>query len=190
MPDLGCFDGFTASFIRSRARKLIGKAGFRPSDLYDLIQEFALDLVQRRPRYDPRKGTWEAFVIVVCENRAASLLAHRRAAMRTPEREERSLNCAPSQGRCPESLSDVSEAQHRQRTGQRFWTHEEAVDFQLDVAQALNPLPPEARTLCQGLMAGSISEVARQRGVSRQSLYRQVAPIRRQFENAGLSLYV
>lgn len=71
---LDCFDEFTIRFIRSKVRQLIGRAGLTEADRDDLLQEFALDLIQRRQQFDPRFGTWEAFVVVVCENRLATIL--------------------------------------------------------------------------------------------------------------------
>lgn len=191
-PILDCFCDFTARFICAKARRLIGRAGFRQSDLEDLIQELVLDLWKRREHFDPQKGSWEAFVVVVCENGTASILAHRQAALRSPKHEYGSLNCSVSDanGRCTEADVDVVESQHCIRTCQRFVTHEEASEVELDVSRALDQLDPQSQELCKRLMVSSISDVARETGVSRQNIYRQIATIRQHFESAGLRVYI
>ena len=189
---LDCFDAFTARFIRAKARKLIGRAGFRESDREDLIQEFALDLLKRRKHFDPRVATWEAFVVVVCENCLVTILAHRLAAMRSPNREDGSLNCPlpGATGTCTEAGAIVPESQHCLRTCQRHLTDEAAFGVVHDVAHVLEQLPRQQRELCQRLMESSVSEVARETGVSRTELYRRIGHILQRFERAGLRAYL
>ena len=62
------------------------------TDRENLIQEFVLDVPERRKHFDPRSGTWETFVVVVCENCLATILERRQAEMRSRAREEGSLD--------------------------------------------------------------------------------------------------
>lgn len=89
---LDAIDPFASRFIRGKVRQLIGQAGFTRQDRDDLLQEFAIDLLRRKRHFDPAAASWEAFVIVVCENRYAALIQHRRRSMRDPRRLDGSLD--------------------------------------------------------------------------------------------------
>jgi RNA polymerase sigma factor (sigma-70 family) len=185
---LDCFDEFTARFIGGKVKKLIGRAGLQESDREDLIQKFALDLLKRRKRFDPKKATWEGFVVVVCENRAAAIFKHQLAAMRSRKREDGSLNC---RGRgangCDMEAGAIPESQHCLRTCQRPRTHNDA-DIVYDVAEVLEQLPPQERALCHRLMKGSVSDVAQETGESRTKIYRRIGLIRERFKHLRVYL--
>ncbi len=73
---------YAHDLIRSKARTLIGKAGFTSADCEDIEQELALDLLVRLENYDPRKSKRSTFMARVVEHRIATLLEERRAACR------------------------------------------------------------------------------------------------------------
>lgn len=131
-------------------------------------------------------------MVVVCENRFATILAHRWAAMRSPTREGGSLNRPhrDADGNSIDAGSLVPASQHDLRTGQHHRTHEEMFDLAYDVVHAAEQLPPQLRELCERLMYGSVSDVARETGVSRPEVYRRIGLIRRRFERAGLRDYL
>jgi len=190
--NLDCFDEFTSRFLRAKVSKLIGRAGLTESDRPDLLQDFALDLLQRRANFDPTTATWEAFVVVVCENRYATILEYRQAAMRSPDREAGSLNRPINEaaGRCTEFGATISDSERHRRTRQERRSHEEAVDLIHDVARVLEQLPPRLRELCERLKHDSISQVARDAGISRQTVYRRIAIALDSFEQAQLREYI
>ncbi len=190
--NLDCFDAFTARFIRGKVRQLIGRAGFKESDRPDLLQEFAIDLIQRRAHFDPEAANWEAFVVVVCENRCATILEHHQAEMRSHEREGGSLNSptkAP-EGKRTDDGATIPESQQGLRTGQYHRPHEDVSGLAQDVAHVLKQLPPRLRELCDRLKQDSVSDVARETGVSRTELYRRIDRIRQRFEEAGIRGYL
>jgi len=190
--NLDCFDAFTARFIRSKVNKLIGRAGFQEADRHDLLQDFVLDLLQRREKFDSEAANWEAFVVVVCENCCATILEHRQAEMRSPDQEGGSLNrpVKDAEGNRTEFGATLSDSAQGHRTRQYRRTHEEASDLIHDVAHLLAQLPPQLRSIAERLQRMSKEEVARELGVSSKTIYRRVAEIRERFEQAGLRAYL
>ncbi len=189
---LDCFDEFTARFIRSKVHKLVGRAGFTESDRLDLLQEFAVDLLQRREKFNSEAANWEAFVVVVCENRYATIFEHRQAEIRSPDREDGSLNrpIKDAEGSRTEFGATISDSEQGRRTGQYRRTHEEASNLIHDVALLLEQLPPRLRPIAERLQQMSKEDVARELGVSSKTIYRRVAEIRQRFERAGLRAYL
>ena len=190
--NLDCFDEFTSRFIRGKVRKLIGTAGFTESDRPDLIQEFALDLIERRKKFNPKTANWEAFVVVVCENRFATILEHRRAAMRFCSREAGSLNRPVKHGteRGIDIGDTIADSQQELRTGRRRRPHEEASDLARDVAYVLDHLTPHFREVCERMKHDSKASVARDLCMSQGAFYNLLERIRTRFEKAGLRDYL
>lgn len=189
---LDCFDEFTARFIQCKASKLIKRVGFTESDRADLLQEFALDLIQRREKVDPNTATWEAFVVVVCQNRYATILEHRRAEMRSHECEAGSLNrpIKDAEGNRTDFGSTVPDSQQARRTGQHLRSDYEACGLTQDVADVLNQMPPTMRKVCEIVMRESKAAAARELGMSQGALYEILDRILARFEKAGLRDYL
>jgi RNA polymerase sigma-70 factor (ECF subfamily) len=59
-----------------------------------------------------------------------------------------------------------------------------------DVADVLAKAPEELRDLAERLKTQSVSEIARDTGVPRTTLYEAVRHLRRRFESAGLKEYL
>ena len=186
------FDDFTSRFIRSKVQKLIGRAGFTESDRPDLIQKFAFDLIQRRKNFDPNTATWEAFVVVVCENCYATILEHRNAEMRSHQREAGSLNrpIKDADGNRTDFGSTTPDSQQARRTGQHRRSAEETWDLAQDVADVLDKMPPTMRKVCEIAMHESKAAAARELGISQGALYEILGRILTRFENAGLRDYL
>lgn len=191
-PNLDCFDEFTSRFIHSKVQALISRAGFTESDRADLIQEFALDILQRRKKFNAQKANWHAFVVVVCENRYATILEHRHAVKRSRSREAGSLDrsIASESGEPIDQRDTIAEAQHELRTGQQRRPHEEASDLVRDVVGVLDTLPPRLRGICEGLRHASIASVARDAGMSQGAFYDLLRRLRMRFEKAGIRDYL
>ena len=189
---LDCFDAFTAKFIRSKVRKLIGRAGFNRSDYESLIQDFAVNLVRRKTNFDPTKATWQGFVVVVCENHFASILEHRQAEMRSREREAGSLNrpVKDAEGSQTDFGSTIPDSQQARRTGQHRRSEEEAWDLAQDMAAVLDQMPPMMRKVCEIVMRDSKAAAARELGISQGALYEILGRVLTRFENANLRDYL
>jgi len=179
---LGGIDGFAAERIRIKARQLVGKGGFTESDVDDIEQELRLDLLKRFPDYDAARGSWEGFISGVLDHRIGSLVASRMAEKRDWRRVAFSLNEMIPDGegeeveRVATMPADEPEANIR------------ALAF--DLAKALADLPPKLRRLCKNLQDTNITEIAREEGVSRKTVYGWIKKIRERLEDRGLHHYL
>ncbi len=189
---LDCFDEFTAKFIRSKVRQLIGRAGFNEADRQDLTADFVLDLLQRRKNFDAVTATWQAFVIVVCENRFVTILEHRKAEMRSHKREAGSLNRPIKDGEGKEKPlgATLAEPQGAKHTGQDRRSDEDSWELSHDLAAVFKTLTPQLRQLAEALMSDSKSAAGRDLGYSQGKLYERLGRLRARFEKAGLRDYM
>ena len=91
---LQVFGEFAFRFISKKVNVLTTRCGYSKSDRADLYQDFATNLIARSAKYDPNAANWEGFVVVVCENHFADILARRFAEKRNCQREKFSLNAS------------------------------------------------------------------------------------------------
>jgi DNA-directed RNA polymerase specialized sigma24 family protein len=61
--------------IRIRAERLARSGSVRGMDAGDIAQDLRLDLIERGPRYDPARASFETFADRVAANRIATLAA-------------------------------------------------------------------------------------------------------------------
>jgi DNA-directed RNA polymerase specialized sigma24 family protein len=188
---LDSIDPFSSRFIRAKVRQLIRQGCFTAEDREDLMHDFAADLLHRKLHYfDPKDGTWEAFVVVVCQNRVASILIHQRAEMRYQRASSLDESTDDADGievRIGETLADDC---HERRTGCRPRSWIDAADLAMDLAEFLATLTPKTRAMCDELMATSISEAARQIRITRVSAHARLNRIRLACERSDLREYL
>ena len=189
---LQVFGEFTFRFISKKVDILVTRCGFSTSEREDLYQDFALDLLTRSAKYNPNAASWEGFVVVVCGNHLADILAHRFAEKRTRKREEYSLNepVADSSDKRRDRSGRVDECHHYKRTGQRFRSRREAWEMSDDVLTVVTGLTDLQRAICAKLMHVGVSAASRELGVSRAAVIKEIGSIRQQFEQAGLRDYL
>jgi RNA polymerase sigma factor (sigma-70 family) len=189
---LQVFGVFAFRMISKKVDLLIRQCGFSSSDRDDLYQEFSLNLLVRRDKFDPSVGKWEAFVVVVCENHFVTLLARRCAEKRSRRREEASFDDHRRRidGGPFNRVPNPDERSHARRTGQRFRDRRESWEMMHDVETVVRNLPLTQRSICSRLMRVNVSETARELGVSRARVMVQIEAIRQRFEQAGLRDYL
>ena len=78
---------------------------------------------------------------------------------------------------------------HGARTGSHSLAPDCQSDLVDDVAGALADLPEDLRDLCQRLKESSITQIAKDMGIARASLYRRMEKIRAHFAATGLHEY-
>ena len=184
---------YAVEIIRFKARHLVGQAGFTASDRDDLEQELILDLLRRLPKYDPSRAKRNTFIARVVEHKIANLIeaqtAHKRDYRRCPcslnERFEEEEG-----GRSVERAETLDQEDYLLRIGVEPGAAEELRALALDVAAVVETLPPELRELCRRLGQETVTEVSRDTGVSRATLYESVTRLRKIFEDAGLKNYL
>jgi RNA polymerase sigma-70 factor (ECF subfamily) len=129
---------------------------------------------------------------VVCENRYATILAHRRAQKRSHAREGGSLNrpIQDAEGDRTEFGATVSESEQARHTGQHRRPQQELCELTQDVARVLDQLPPLMRKVCEIVMRDSKAAAARQLGKSQGALYEVLGRVLTRFDKAGLRGYL
>jgi len=176
-------DEYVARLVRIKARQLVGKAGFTESDREDIEQELILHLIERLPEYDPRRSSRHTFIARVVEHKVADLIRYRTAGMRDPRRVERSLD-EPVTGAEGEQADLASMTPGDERTPG------EPHDAAIDLAEALEGLPPHLRALCKRLPEATIQEIADEFGVTRRTVYRWIEEIRARLGETGFGVYL
>ena len=155
-------DPYAVQLIKYKARQLVGQAGFTASDRDDLEQELILDLLRRLPKYNPERARRNTFI------------AGGRAQDRHPHR--------GAEGRHP-GLPALPMFPQRPLRGR-------GRPLALDLAVVLERLPPELRELCRRFKAESVTEISRDTGVPRGTIYESIKKLREIFEDAGLKDYL
>ena len=177
--DIGAF---AAKLIRTKARELVGKGGFTESDIEDIEQELRLELLQKLPRFDPERGEKKAFIRWLINVRAASLLRHRTAAKRDSRRESFSLNeiAVDSEGNPIEKSSFFAG---------NLGPDEDQRDLSIDLADALEQLPPRLSTLWNERMVSTLTEIAEKYGVHRKTVWTWITQLRAKLRERGMGKY-
>ncbi|GIW56165.1 MAG: hypothetical protein KatS3mg082_2569 [Nitrospiraceae bacterium] len=171
------FDKFIRGIIRRKIKQLVGRAGFTRQDREDLEQEMLLRLLQSLHLFDPDKAHQNVFITTVIERAVAMILRERLAKKRNGAAVQSLDQATDSAGESAEPVDP-----HR--------SHEQQVDLATDLAEVLAKLPHDLRALAERLKHQSLSQVARDLGVSRSTLQRQVQRLRECFEDGGLRIYL
>ncbi|MCB2141488.1 sigma-70 family RNA polymerase sigma factor [bacterium] len=170
---------YAHNLIRSKARTLIGKAGFTSADCEDIEQELALDLLVRLENYDPKKSKRSTFMTRVVEHRIATLLEERHAACRDWRLCRESLD-DPEWSECEEGSSRLdSQPDPSVPTG-------DELALGMDLRKALESLPQDLRELWDLLLDSNMYRVARETGIPRATLYYRLDRLRAALREAGL----
>jgi len=177
--------------IRYHARRLAGHHGFSKSDLPDIEQDLALDLVARLPKFDATKSSLDTFCATVIENKVASMLAYQYAARRDPRRLEGSLNdeVKDEQGRKVERWTILDQNIYMAMTADEVKFR---IDLTIDVTALMRELPVELAQLASLLSDRglSVTEASRAVGVPRGTAYEMIGKLRAAMTAAGLEEYL
>lgn len=185
-------DEYTVRLITFKARQLTAHPGFSDADREDLEQELLLDLLRRQPKYDSARAQNNTFVARVVEHRAATLIEERKAGLRDYRLQAFSLNdhIEDEDGVRCERSETFDQDDYLLRTGRQSRPSDELRDLGIDVRSVVDQLPPKLRDLCQRLMRDSISDVSRETGIPRSTLYGIIDKVRAAFKAAGLEDYL
>ncbi|MFH1680635.1 MAG: sigma factor [Candidatus Eisenbacteria bacterium] len=184
-------DEYAAHHIRHKARSLVGRYGFRETDVEDLEQELTLDVLQRMPKYDPGRAQKKTFVVRLVRNKIASILEARKAGKRdyrTPVYSFTGWVKDRTNGFLQRSET-IDQDHYLLRTGRRR-AQQEVLDLAIDLKRATDLLPPELRDLCRRLRYETVSEISRETGVPRSTICDAKERIRVHFEERGLRDYL
>ena len=184
--------GFAARLIRRKAKQIVGKAHLTPSDRPEIEHVLTMRLLERLSKFDPEKAHWNAFVTVVIEKHIATVLESRRikkgehsqniVSLSTPVKDEDGEMVELGRKVLPEHQGAVIGKFPRSDT--------DLIDLQHDVAAVLAKLPDDLRELCVQLKTRTLSDIAREMGVSRSTLFGNVMKLREIFDEAEMRSFL
>jgi len=185
-------DEYAVRIIKHKARQLVGRAGFTESDREDLEQEMMLDLLRRLPKYNPDRAQRNTFIARIVEHKVATIIEARKAGMRDYRLCTCSLNdrLEDDEGGSIERLETIDQEEYLRRTGKLSRPAAELRDLSIDLGRVIASLPPELRTLCQRLQTESVTEISRDTGIPRGTIYESIKKLRAIFEDADLRDYL
>jgi RNA polymerase sigma factor (sigma-70 family) len=173
-------DPLIQQIIRSKARRLTGRARLTAEDIEDLMQDFRAELLHKLPAYDPNKGSMGAFIRTLIDHFFANWLRHRFADMRNPQRVV-SLNTLVRnhEGLWIELGKTIAQGVHAKRHGRGSRSDQEQADLRNDVGGLLRALAQELRAAADQLMGQSVAAAARALGIPRTTLHEYLRRLRR-----------
>ena len=184
-------DEYAVKLIRHKARQLVGRAGFVEADRHDLEQELVLDLLRRLPRFDPTLAKRETFIARLVEHQVATLVESQKAGIRDYRRCAGSLDERREEpdGTSADGPPVLDQDEYLRETVAASRRDEELHALRLDLEKVLAELPVDLRALCARLQASSVSDVSRETGVPRGTVYEAIRRLRTRFERADLTAY-
>ncbi|MBF0143061.1 MAG: sigma-70 family RNA polymerase sigma factor [Magnetococcales bacterium] len=177
---------YAVDSVRHWARRLTRHPAFGLSDLEDLEQELMLDLHRRISRFDPDKAGLPTFISRVLAHCAATLIEKASSPRRGGGQEIFSLNfhiARPQEGRPLELIDAIS-------TEQALWADSkgdvgDAIHMHMDVEQVLRRLPKLPQRLAVQLLNETVTDIARNTGTPRTTIYESIKRIRAAFVAFG-----
>ncbi len=168
--------------------RLIGNWRLTDGEREDLMQDFRTDLIGRLPAFDSTKASRRTFISRIVEHRFNSIIAERTAGVRDVRNEAGSLD-RPVDRNQPEGRTRVdclSNDTYHLRVSGRISTDVDTSDLRIDLETILAHLPPSERIVWGRLYEGeSVSEIARELGLHRSTLYERIKVIRQRLQRAG-----
>ena len=185
-------EGYTVWIIRYKARQLVGSTGFNESDIEDLEQEMMFEVFFRLPKYDSKKAKLSTFINRILEHRIATMIKERKALKRDWRLCKLSLNdeVRLKEGGTVKRIDGYDIEEYLKRTGRLSRSFEEKLDISIDLKILIASLPPDLRILCEGLMTKNVTEISRDTGIPRGTLYDRIKKLRKLLEDSGLRDYL
>jgi len=185
-------DEYAIRIIIIKAKQLAGKYGFSLNDQEDIEQELALDLLQRLPSYNSNIAQRNTFIARLIDHKIANLIEAQKAACRDHRLCTRSLDEPVEKGVVSTPLKNfIDQEDFLQRTRNLSRPLNELDDIAIDISRILESLRPGLARLCRRLLSGdSITDISRDTGIPRGTLYEAVKKIRNHFEDKGLRDYL
>lgn len=185
-------DDYAVRIIKYKARQLVGRVGFTESDRQDLEQEMVFDLLRRLPKFKPERAQRNTFIARVVEHKVATIIEAQKAGMRDYRLCSCSLNdrFENEEGGSVERIDTINQDDYLQRTGKLSRPISDLRGLSIDVRSAVEKLPPELRELCKRLQTESVTDISRDTGIPRGTIYESIKKLRKLFEDAGLKDYL
>jgi len=174
-------DGYAETTVQCAVSRLITKFGFPEQEREDLEQDLRLYLLTALKEYDSTRAKRSTFIKDCVENRVFNLLRDRRRIRRDPRRVGR-LGDEDDGDSNEVSASSLSDRQAGLEQGHS--------DLRMDLAAVIAALPQRQRDICALLPNLTLSRIAQQLCIHRQTVHRDLKLIRAAFDEAGLADYL
>lgn len=173
---------YAHSLFKKKARQLARNPVLRGMDEDDLAQELWLGVLERMHLFDPSRASVDTFIDRVVRTLVATILRYHQRQKRAGDARVVSLD-QPAKSGSEEAatLGDQLASADRVR-------HTNAVEDDLseEFVAEVKTWPEEDRQLFFDLLENTVAAVARERGVTRQRVYREMERMRKRFEAADL----
>jgi RNA polymerase sigma-70 factor (ECF subfamily) len=190
-------DEYAVRLIKHKARQLVGRAGFVEADRHDLEQELVIDLLRRLPRFDPAIAKRETFITRIVQHHIATIIESQKAGIRDYRQHAGSIDERREEddGSSADSPPVLNQDEYLRETLTSARRDEDLHALRLDIEKVLSELLPsdssiDLRALCARLQTSSVTDVSRETGVPRGTVYEAIQKLRTRFERAGLSIYL
>jgi RNA polymerase sigma-70 factor (ECF subfamily) len=178
---------YARKLIKCKARQLSRRRDFQPVDWEDLQQELWLALVKAARHFDPAKAALDTFIDRVVNTAAAMLVRARQRLRKGANERVQSLSdelVAPD-GRSEPLAATICRDDLARRIGTQPADETHFAETTEAVATALHRMPTDLRDVCQRLMGGTVTSVARDLSLSRRQVRNCIRKARPHFEHAG-----
>lgn len=182
---------FLGRLIRKKARQIIGRSGFCPSDKPDIEQELRLKVEKHLSAYRGDRGHLFAFLTAVVERHAATIVRDQTAQKRDGRRNVSLSVLVEIQAEGPvELVATITQREADARLAIKTRSSQESIDLEHDVAAVMAQLTPDDRRVAEALKYQTVLEAERELGVPGSTIYDMLTRWREQFEDAGLREYL
>ena len=186
------FNSYAVNLIRKKARQLTGRAGFTEADQEDLEQELHLDLFLRLHKFNPQKSSRNTFITRVVNHKIATILESRNGEKRDfrlcTYSFDTTLGSTPADQ--PNNRQETTMEEYLIRTGRLRSQEMHSHELTVDIRRVMVDLPQDLQDLCKQLMTKTVSEVSRDTGIPRPTIYDRMKRIAARFEDARLRDYL
>lgn len=185
-PRQAVFSAYAVSLIRHKSLQLIRKPGFSRSDREDLEHDLSLHLWKKAHQFDPRRASIETFADRVIKSAVRMILRDRRRRRLALGKVESIESGTVNVDHTAVPLDEIISEQDRgRRVGREPHDH----DVPRDVRDVVDRLSPELKSIVDAILSTDhLSKAAESTGLARSTFYLRLKEIRREFEDAGLSL--
>ncbi len=182
---------FLGRLIRKKARQIICRSGFRPSERPDIEQELRLKVEKHLSAYRGDRGHLFAFLTAVVERQSATIVRNQTAQKRDCRRNVSLSVLVEIKDEGPVELAaTITQYEADARLALKTRSAQESVDLQHDVAAVMAHLTPDERRVAEALKHKTVTEAERELGVPGSTIYDMLARWREPFEEAGLREYL
>lgn len=157
---------FELSNLRHRARRLALNPLLSDFAVEDIEQDFLAHILERRPSFDPDRASWPTFVDRILLAKTLDMLSAARAGKRRAEAPPISIDADAMA-----NAVDLIDPLALEPTG---------ADIRVDLARRTASLPHELASLLCELRQKTMTEVARDSGIPKTTLYARLAALRRE----------